>query len=160
MNSLLKDLWIHHILPVLSPIDLCHFQLVSKRALQLTLSFQPLLNKWKQNVLTNTHNFSLFQASQEGHKDLVQLFMKKGACEWNLGLNGASQGGHQDIIQLLINKGANDWNLGLYGVALGGHKDLVNFFIDKGANDWRLGLSGASLGGHKDLIEFFQNKLL
>jgi hypothetical protein len=130
--NLIKDLWSHHILPLLSPIDLCHFQLTSKHAFQLTQSFQPLLTRWKIHVLTRSLNWCLNQASDEGHKDLAQLF---------------------------IDKGADDWGYGLYGASRGGHKDLVLFLIDKGANLWNWGLAGASEGGHRELIQFFQNKL-
>ena len=157
--NLIKDLWSHHILPLLSPIDLCHFQLTSKHAFQLTQSFQPLLTRWKIHVLTRSLNWCLNQASDEGHKDLVKLFINKGANNWNDGLYGASRGGHKDLVQLFIDKGADDWGYGLYGASRGGHKDLVLFLIDKGANLWNWGLAGASEGGHRELIQFFQNKL-
>jgi len=134
--NLLKDLWVNHILPLLSPIDLCHFQLTSKRSFKLTESFQPLLNQWKQDVETLPLNWCLFRASHEGHKDLVQLFIDKGANYWNRALYGAARGGHKDLVQLFIDKGANNLKWALRGASKGGHKNLVQLFIDKGANDW------------------------
>ena len=158
MTFLLKDLWIHHIFPLLSPIDLCRFQLVSKRSLQLTQSFQYILNRWKSNILTH-FTWCLSNASYKGHYDLVKLSISYGADDWNTGLQAASQGGHKDLVLFFINKGANNWNWGLQAASEGGHKDLVHFFINKGANDWNPALYCASLGGHKELIQFFQNKI-
>ena len=137
--NLNKDLWTHLILPRLSPIELCRFQQTSKRAFHLTRNFQ-LLNEWKQYVLTQTDNWCLNQAALAGHKDLVQLFINKGANDWNRALSCATRGGHEDLVHLFINKGAKDWDWALSSASEGGYKELVQFFIDKGANDWNAAL--------------------
>ena len=129
---LLKDLWINHILPLLSPIDLSHFQQVSKRCLTLSKPFQHTIDHWIQLTNNNSSHWCLYQASKQGLPDLVLLF---------------------------ISKRANNWNEALYGASQGGHKDLIKMFIDKGANDWKWALCYAKLGGHRDLVEFFNQKM-
>ena len=54
-------------------------------------------------------------------------------------MRGAARGGHKDLVNLFISKGANDWDMGMHGAAQGGHKDLVEYFISKGANNWDYG---------------------
>ena len=157
---LLKDLWINLIIPQLSPIDLSRLQCVSKQFLTLTKPFQHIIDQWKQLIKNESSNWCLYEASKQGHLDLVLLFIDKGANDdWNYALHAASVGGHKDLVQLFISKGANYWNWALRGASKGGHKDLVQFFIDKGANNWNCGLYGASEGGYEDLIEFFNQKM-
>ena len=43
----------------------------------------------------------------------------------------AARGGHYKLVELFISKGANDWNYGMQGAAEGGHKDLVKWFRQK-----------------------------
>ena len=156
---LLKDLWINLIIPKLSPIDLSCLQCVSKQFLTLTKHFQHTIDRWKQLINDKTFNWCLHEASKQGHLDLVQLFITKGANDLDNALYGASLGGHKDLVEFFINKGANDWNMALYAASIGGHKDLVQLFIDKGANDWKWALCYAKLGGNRDLVEFFNQKM-
>ena len=149
---LLKDLWINLIIPQLSPIDLSRLQCVSKQFLLLTKPFQHIIDQWKQLVNDESSNHCLYKASKQGHLDLVQLFINKGANNWNWALEGASKGGHKDLVQFLIDKGANNWNCGLHSASFEGHNDLVQLFIDQGANNWNQGLFHASYRGHKDLV--------
>jgi ankyrin repeat protein len=122
---LLKDLWINHILTQLSPIDLSRFQQVSKWCLTLSKHFQHIIDRWKKFVNIESSDRCLYEASTQGHKDLVHFFINKGANDWNFALHCASQGGHKDLIQFFIDKGATDWNSALSGASQGGHKDLV-----------------------------------
>jgi hypothetical protein len=69
---LLKDLWINHVLPQLSPIDLSRFQQVSKWCLTLSKPFQHIIDHWKQIINDKTVDRCLFEASKQGHKDLVR----------------------------------------------------------------------------------------
>ena len=126
-----KDLWINLIIPKLSPIDLSRLQCVSKQFLTLSKPFQHIIDHWIQ--LTNNYSsyYCLYQASKQGHLDLVLLFISKGANDWNWALKCASEGGHKDLVQFFIDKGANDWNLALCGASQGGHRDLVEFFNQK-----------------------------
>ena len=130
--NLLKDLWIHHVLPLLSPIDLCRFQLTSKHCFNLTETFQPLLNRWKQLINTKTNDKCLREAALTGHMDLIKLFIKRGATKW-------------------------DW--GLHSAAIRGDRALVDFFISKGAHNWDEAIEAAAQGNHKDLIHFFQSQI-
>ena len=69
-------------------------------------------------------NRSMRFAAQEGHRDLVDFFILKGADGWNLGLAGAAQGGHKDLVDFFILKGTKNWDIGMFYAAQGGHKDL------------------------------------
>jgi hypothetical protein len=75
-------------------------------------------------------------AANGGHRDLVDLFIQRGATNWKWGMYRAAEGGHRDLVDFFIKKGATDWNWGMSGAAEGGHRDLVDFFIQKGANTW------------------------
>ena len=72
-----------------------------------------------------------------GHIDIVNLMIEKGANDWNGSLFNACWNGHIDIVNLMIDKGANDWNGGLYHACYRGNIDIVNLMIEKGANDCR-----------------------
>ena len=74
-----------------------------------------------------------------GYKDLVELFVNKGADNWDYVMSRAARGGHKDLVEYFINKGVDDWNEGMYWAARGGHKDLVEYFINKGVDDWNEG---------------------
>ena len=76
----------------------------------------------------------------------------------NQGLKYSSEEGHKELVYLFINKGANNWNRALKSASRGGYRELVDFFINKGANNWNRALRGASRGGHQDLVDFFINK--
>ena len=43
----------------------------------------------------------------------------------NWGLKDASYGGHRELVDLFINKGANSWNGALEGASKGGHRELA-----------------------------------
>jgi len=103
-------------------------------------------------------NSGMYGAAEGGHKELVDLFIKKGANCWNDGMYNAAKGGHKELVDLFIKNGANKWNLGMYGAAEGGHKELVDLFVKKGANNWNLGMCSAAEGGHKELVDLFVKK--
>jgi len=42
-----------------------------------------------------------------GHLNIVELLIKKGAYNWNGGLESACKSGQLDMINLMIEKGAN-----------------------------------------------------
>jgi hypothetical protein len=121
------------------------------RKLRGKFSQHPNITKWK----TLTPDEGLFDATKCGHRDLVDLFIAKGATNWNTALCYASRGGHRELVDLFITKGANDWNLALYYAARGGHRELVDLFISKRANDWNYALHGAKTGGHRELVDLF-----
>src|SRR3989344_1416031 len=95
----------------------------------------------------------LLEAARQGSLFRVNELVRQGA-DVNYGMRGAAYGGHKELVDLFVKKGATDWNYGMYGAAYGGHKELVDLFVKKGANDWNLGMYGAAEGGHKDLVEF------
>ena len=104
---------------------------------------------------TNYWNFGMSSAAENGHRDIVDLMISKGANIWNTGMISAIKNRHRDLVDFFIEKGANDWDLGLEYAARSGHQDLVDFFIEKGAGKFDLGMSAAAQGGHQDLVDFF-----
>ena len=159
IGGLLKELWIHHILPFVSPIDLVNVSLTAKDLNYLVqTNFKKEIDYWKELALNLQKNDGMLEAAKKGHEDLVKLFVKQGANYWNDGLYGAAQGGNLRLVEFFIQKGANNWDWGLYGAAKGGHSRLIEFFIQKRANDWNWGLCAAAEGGHLKLIEFFIQK--
>ena len=103
-------------------------------------------------------NSGMYGAAKGGYKDLVDLFIKKGATDWDWGMVCAAKGGHKELVDLFIKKGANHWNLGMCSAAKGGHKELVDLFIKNGANEWNYGMLGAVQGGYKELVDLFVKK--
>lgn len=114
-----------------------------------------------------------------GHSDMVQLMMKKGAADMDVGvshacihghlnaiklifeeyptytlanLQYACQGGNIDIINFMLKNGADNWNYGLKGACRGGHMDIVKLMIKKGASYWDKGLRNACRNGHLDIV--------
>ena len=106
----------------------------------------------------NDWNNGMRYAAKCGHKELVDLFIKNGANNWNWGMYSAVEGGHKELVDLFIKNGANAWNDGMRCSAKNGHKELVDLFIKRGANDWNNGMYGAAQGGHKELVDLFVKK--
>lgn len=117
----------------------------------------------KQGATINW-NDALLIAAKAGHRDLVDLFISKGAHGRNSELlraaarNNTNAIVRRDLIDFFIEKGAVNWDYGLGGAARGGHRDLVDFFISKGANYWHGAIQDAARGGHLDLVDFFIEK--
>jgi hypothetical protein len=93
-----------------------------------------------------------------GNLSIIELMIKKGAYNWNMGLSGACLGGHLNIVELMIEKGANNWNWGLYCACYGNHLNIVELMIEKGANNWDSGLNRACSGGHLNIVELMIEK--
>jgi len=52
----------------------------------------------------------VYYAVKEGHRDLIDFCILKGADDWNGGMHGAAERGHRDLVEFFISKGADDWN--------------------------------------------------
>jgi ankyrin repeat protein len=109
---------------------------------------------------------ALWAACLNGHLDIVQLLVDRGALDLDFALMAASRGGHLEIIQYLIAKGA-DINArekeGFYGTtlqaaSLGGHSKVVRFLCEQGAEDHRYyghyetALESASRRGYGEVV--------
>ena len=119
---------------------------------------------------------ALQAASSEGHDQVVQMLLDKGADvnaqggHYGNALQAASSGGHDQVVQMLLDKGA-DVNAqgGHYGNALqaassGGHDQVVQMLLDKGADVNAQGgyygnaLQAASWRGHDQVVQMLLDK--
>ncbi|RYP39319.1 hypothetical protein DL768_010725 [Monosporascus sp. mg162] len=115
-------------------------------------------------------------AAEEGHREIVQLLLDKGAeidAKDNDGrtpLWWAARNGHKEIVLLLLEKGAeidakgNISRTPLSWAAGKGHKEIVQLLLDKGAeidskniNGWTP-LSWAAANGHKEIVQLLLDK--
>ncbi len=103
-------------------------------------------------------NMRLAGACEDGHLDIINLMIEKGATNWDWGLRGACQGGHLNIVNLMIEKGADNWNWALRGACRGGHLDIAKLMIQKGANNWNWALRGAYENGHLEILNLMIEK--
>jgi ankyrin repeat protein len=117
----------------------------------------------------------LQEACYDGHKNIVELLVSKGAdvnSKDKMGhgpLHLSCSQGHRDISELLISKGAHvnaDYGKGspLYQACSGGHRDVAELLISKGADMKVKSKSGntllhsACISGHKDVVELLISK--
>ncbi|KAF4921188.1 Ankyrin repeat domain-containing protein 50 [Colletotrichum fructicola] len=123
------------------------------------------------NSKDNRGNTPLVWGSLEGHHNIVQTLLDKGADVNAQGgdnsnaLHAASFRGHANVIRILLDKGANvNSQGGYYGNALqaasfGGHDNVVQMLLDKGADVNAQGsrygnaLYAASFGGHDSIVQ-------
>ena len=144
---------------------LFHHWITSKMLEDIDI-FQCIENKYHLNLekyykidlSKDITNNCLKLACQLGDWNLVHFCIKKGANDWNWGLEGACKGGHMKLVEFMIEKGANTWNWGLEGACKGGHMKLAELMIEKGADDWNWGLARACYGGHMKLVEIMIQK--
>ena len=119
---------------------------------------------------------ALQAASAEGHKEVIQQLLEKGAeikaqgGEFGNALQAASAEGHKEVVQQLLKKGAKiNAQGGRYGNALqaasaGGHKQVVEQLLEKGAEVNAQGghfgnaLQAASVNGHKEVVQQLLDK--
>ncbi|KAL2825287.1 ankyrin repeat-containing domain protein [Aspergillus cavernicola] len=109
---------------------------------------------------------ALWSAALNGHVEIVQLLLEKGALGLDFALMAASRGGHLTIIQLLMTKGA-DVNArdeeGVYGTAvqaasMGGHLGVLQFLCKNNAEDdtqvgrFKGALNAAATLGHGEIV--------
>jgi len=146
------------------------FEFVQKNKINTWKDFSLLLIKYldlakrdyeegRRLFISNIWNETIYTASKEGQKDLIDFFIFKGANSWDWAMASAAQGGHRDLVDFFISQGAYDWDIGMYGAAGGGHRDLVDFFISQGADNWNWAMKEAENGNHQDLIELFKSKI-
>jgi ankyrin repeat protein len=115
---------------------------------------------------------ALLIAAENGHKQIVELLLGKGAdaykrCEYRDDLILAAEHGHKDIVELLLAKGApvykNDkfGNAALTLAAKNGHKEIVKLLLERGApvNEGKTpALPSAAERGYKEIVELLLAK--
>jgi hypothetical protein len=100
------------------------------------------------------NNMLMAMAAENGHKNIVEYFIRKGANNFNQALAFATKRNKNlEIITLLLDKGA-DVNIGLREAARNSDIETIIFFIKrKGSKN--AALKGAALGGRVNLVNFF-----
>ena len=68
----------------------------------------------------------------------------------------AAFGGHKDIVEMMLKKGAIDYGEAMMAAARGGHKDIVERMLDLGATEYDNAMIKAVVGGHKEIKELIQ----
>uniref|UniRef100_L2FBA5 Nacht and ankyrin domain protein n=1 Tax=Colletotrichum fructicola (strain Nara gc5) TaxID=1213859 RepID=L2FBA5_COLFN len=128
------------------------------------------------NALEGGHCGNALQAAAfNGHSDVVQLLLNKGAnanvqCgEYGNALQAASYRGHLDVARLLLEEGAiinaqgGRFETALQAASKSGHLDVVGLLLHKDANVNIQGeangnaLAAASSGGHIRIVELLLN---
>ena len=101
--TLSRDVIYYCIAPHLSAISLASLSGVSTGLFHL-LRDHPKLKQWKDYTSSKPLNGCLYEASKEGHRELVEFFIAKGATDWDEALCYASKGGHRDLVEFFEEK--------------------------------------------------------
>src|SRR5579875_3260082 len=172
MDNLYQDIFIY-LLSFFNQRELIHLMRVSKNFYHtidnLTLpnvDFYVACSKgYYLNIRKNLQyikfydlNKALLHACKSGHISIINLLLKYGADNYDLGLYAACKYGHKDIIDFMISKGATNFNFALRGTAEGGKKDIIDYIVENGATDFDRALEGACKYGHKEIIEYMIEK--
>ena len=89
---ILKDLWIYHIFPLLSPRDLSNLKLTSKDFYCFVGNlFEKEIDYWRNITRRQTPSYCMFKAARFGQKDLIDMYIGRGV-DFNYGLYGAALG--------------------------------------------------------------------
>jgi len=94
--------------------------------------------------------WAMYGAAEGGNRTRFDMYVRKGARDWDGALKHAAKGNRRALVLDLIKKGAHV-NYGLFGAAMGGHDDLVRNMIARGAKP-NFGLLGAAAYGHDDIM--------
>lgn len=119
-----------------------------------------LLDKEWSKVLSGRSNVDYYDyrnnlmrlSCEQGNVELINILIRKGYCNWDLGLDGACYGGHMAVVQMLIKLGARRLNNGLQMACINGKIDIVQLLLDKGVANLNNGMQFACYHGHIDIV--------
>lgn len=118
-----------------------------------------LIHEFIFNGATNIQR-AVACAAEFNHRELVELLITEyNITEFNYGLAGAARGGYLMMMDLFIKKGADDYEWAMEYAARGGHVKCVEFCISRGAHNWYRALDGALKSKSQKLIDFFTKKI-
>lgn len=103
----------------------------------------------------NAWDEALYEAARVANTELIELCIERGAY-LERGLQGAARGAHRELVHMFLNKGATNVNAALMSAASSGDKGLVEFFIVRGAHVvlFQIALGNAAAKGHKNIVEY------
>lgn len=107
------------------------------------------------NSSLGTDDTGFFEACEENDKEYIDLVIKSGKADWNVGLMGACQSGNKELVDFMIEKGANKWNDALFHACMGDNATIAKYMIEKGATDLEYGLEYACKVGGPSMIHVF-----
>ncbi|KAH8204346.1 hypothetical protein TruAng_001509 [Truncatella angustata] len=128
------------------------------------------------NAQGGHYGTALQAASRNGHKEIVELLLEKGAeiniqsGQFETALQAASYIGHKEIVELLLEKGAEvniqsgKSETALQAASRNGHKEIVELLLEKGAEiniqsgHYGTALQAASCTCHKEIVELLLEK--
>ena len=165
----------------LSPMgDMIHFVVTQKDTfLAVASAFGiPYFLQLHESLANSSHRYLAF-AAEQGHDQVVQLLLDKGAefePEWNppwkemIALEVACVNGFEYIVRLLLDNGADiNAQSAMYGTALQGasskgHYQIVRMLLDRGADVnvqrglYGTALQGASSEGHYQIVRMLLDR--
>lgn len=103
------------------------------------------------DIINPALNTALYEACRGGHAHIAGFLIKKGATDWECGLQGACRGGNRNLVLAMMRRGACNWDCALFAACRGGQIDTVQFLVQRGASQWNEGLAGACTGGSEPL---------
>ena len=114
------DVWRYNITPLLSPLDAARLRACNR-------FFDRVIPDIAEGYRNRFVSGVMLEAAGDGHIDVVMLMIRKGANNWNGGLNTASMGGWIELVKLMIENGATNQSEGLYWAKRFGHTDIAEY---------------------------------
>ncbi len=110
--------------------------------------------RWAWQLLKESNNNFLIDASYDGCLEIVNLMLERGANYYNTAMGWASKNDHQDIVKLMLDLGATDYNQAMINASAYGHFEIVKWMVQKGASDYKMALELARHYKHRKIIEY------
>ncbi|EAU37833.1 conserved hypothetical protein [Aspergillus terreus NIH2624] len=128
------------------------------------------------NAKGGSHGNALQAASGEGHENVVQMLLDRGAdinargSFYGNALQTASLQGHSNVVYILLDRGADvnaqggSFGNAVVAASLQGHEKIVQILLDRGADISARGgyydnvLQAASYGGHEKIVQILLDR--
>ena len=71
------------------------------------------------------HDWAMMMTAGEGHIDIVQMMLDRGATNYNDTMKKAAEGGHIKIVEMMLKKGADKYNDSIEAAIQGKHQEIT-----------------------------------